>query len=1665
MSITVSVYSSKAYKDFLLPAINNAETVLYIDHNTFSIRKNEILRLEVIDGKWHFCDTERLYKNKQRYNGEPIGDNDGLLLKNPGEEDLYIKVTVGESAFSVYTKYDLSIVDKVTIGCSEENDIVYSSYFFDSQQVISRRHSVMEKKASGWIITPENGTHGSNGIFINDIRVSSARKLDFGDHINIWGLKMVFLGNMLAIKPDAALEVKSNKLIASVLESNVVPLETETIPPHEKNYYHRAPRNMEQLDTEEIEIEGPPAPREENNMSVFSAVGPALTMIIPMLASSMVAIVSSRMSGSSGNAFMFTGLITAGLSGVIGAFWAIRNMKTAKETARREETRRFDAYSTYLTKCKEEIQRKYIRNTEILNRQYPSATAVIDSDNAGFLGFWNRNRTHSDFLYHRLGLGDIPFQAEIVVPKEKFSVINDALADNPRYIKENFSTLHSVPVGIDLKQERLIGLIGGSEKRGGYPVVYDLVAQIATQNCYTDVKLAFVAKDPEIAGSNKWSFSLWLPHVWSQNKKSRYTAFGGEEASDVCYDLAQIMRQRAEEAGQSAGRTVEYSPHYILIVEDMSLIEGELLSKYIFDKENNLGITTILMVEKYSDLPNACECVIENDDEYKGIYYVSRGKNEGTPISFDSVEMYQLDKLSRKLANVEVNEIETGGEIPQAVTFFDMYGASSLEDLKVPERWRKNRTYETMKSMIGIKSGGQSCFLDLHEKYHGPHGLVAGTTGSGKSETLQTYMLSLAMNFSPDDVGFFIIDYKGGGMGNLFTALPHTLGQISNLSGNQVRRAMVSIKSENLRRQRIFNENGVNNINAYTKLVKSGEAKLPVPHLLIVIDEFAELKREEPDFMRELISVAQVGRSLGVHLILATQKPSGTVDDNIWSNSKFRLCLRVQDRQDSSDMLHKPDAAYITQTGRGYLQVGNDELYELFQSGWSGAVFDETSGSSKQVIATMITNTGRTGLVGNHAKSRKRLESKIRWIKKLLEGFTDNHRDAAGEESDFECVYRLVESLDYDFARTDYNSRLVRNFITLREEAVKQYGTANDDVIAEFIAENSARRGMKIPEAKEKTQLDAVVNYLAELSVRLGYQKQQPLWLPVLSDGISLDELSYERAESAGQGWPEYGNRWELKAPVGLCDDPVNQYQMPLVINFTEDGSHAVCGISMSGKSTLIQTLLYSLFTAYSPEYLNAYILDFGNRMMEAFEEDPHVGGILYETDTDTVGKFFHMLQDMLSERKALFKGGNYSQFTLKNGVQLPAVIVVIDNYTNFREKTEEKYDDQLIRISRECAANGIYLLVSGVGYGIADIPGKLGENIHKNICLELQDRFGYADLVGTTSISAYPDSGVPGRGLVSVDGVPLVFQTCVALKADDDYGRIEGIKEECLRMKSIWTGKKADPIPFIPEKPQRSVFVENKKVQDLIKKRDRIPIGYNLETADIESIDLRQSYCYMVTGKGRTGKTNLLKEIALSAQPKQGKTIIVEFGAEELRHTAEKVGAQYIDNFDDFFDFVQSDLINTVVERNNAKKSWKAEGLEDSEIFERMSEYQPYFIIIADMISFTETLHSMDAREKNVHGAMTNFFNKGSLLGIYYFAAMKWERPVPVAGKSVYDSFVQYKQGIYLGGDAENQSLFEFRGLSYRELANTNREAGYGITASTDTDNSVRIVVPLAKG
>lgn len=1113
MSCILSVYSISAFKEFLLPAIDNADSAVVVSKSVFALEQEITLWLEVLDGQWYIKnkDIPIAYRvSRERYMGQPLNDGDLLAITLCEGQILNIIVKVVKDAFLVYKKFDIRDMDFLSIGRNPSCDIRY-----DIHNLISGEHGLIRKSGSQYIVEDTS----TNGIFINSMRLAGAWQLSFGDCIDIFGLRMVFLGDVLAVNSGlSGLEIKEGIL---PLYRGIVTGEGgeeadggETAKPIN---FRRSPRKLYKLEKDVVEIEELSCFQERDRQILTMAAAPFLAMALPMLFGCSLAFGSTRISGGS-SVLAYAGLIMAAGASASAFLWSCINISYSRKKKKEEERRCLEIYGRYLTERAERVKFKYEKNLTALREMYPSAEECCRYTECS-PSLWNRNDSHEDVLFERLGVGDIPSLVKVVIPEEKFTLQDDVFVQKRKLIKENWQMMHQVPVGIDLLKHRLIGMIGGEKKQGAIEIMYAAVTQIAANNCYTDVKMAFVYEEKNYDNSQMWRFAKWLPHVWSEDKKTRYVAKNKTEAREVFYALAEVFRLRKETP--KGGKRLP-KPYYVFFIADQELLEGELISQYLLEPKEEYGVTTLLLAESYEKLPNACEYLIQKDSDFTGIYCMNGDDSQRQEVLFDAVAEVSLEDLGRRLSTTKVSETEVGQRLPDTLDFFEMYGISRIEELNILDRWRKNRTYESMKALVGKMAGGRNCYLDVHEKYHGPHGLVAGTTGSGKSEFLQTYILSLAMNFSPEDVSFFLIDFKGGGMADLFKGLPHLVGQISNLSGSQVHRAMISIKSENLHRQRIFSEYGVNHINLYTKLYKNKEAVYPLPHLFIIIDEFAELKREEPEFIRELISVAQVGRSLGVHLILATQKPGGTVDDNIRSNSRFKVCLRVQDGQDSREILHKPDAAYITRTGRCYLQVGNDELYEPFQAGYSGAVYDEDRDFETTRIAKMFSNTGREELIGKHVRAKQK------------------------------------------------------------------------------------RAGQNQLGIKEKTQLEIVVDYLRQTAKEAGYDYRLQFWLPVLPTELHLGELDgFGRIAYANGRWPHKNLPGEISAYVGLCDDPANQKQMPLVIDLTTKGHLAVCGTYGSGKSTFLQTFVYALICKYTPEEVNIYGIDYGSRMLAAFLKAP----------------------------------------------------------------------------------------------------------------------------------------------------------------------------------------------------------------------------------------------------------------------------------------------------------------------------------------------------------------------------------------------------------------------------------------------------------------------------
>lgn len=1568
MSTILSVYSKIAFKEYLLPAVENDDYLLVIDSGLFGLELDLELKMEVIDGKWSFIpkDGMILYyaSDKRQYNGEELTNGDVISFRISSDNNISVVVKELDNVFSVYEKFDIRNITSLTIGKNSNNVFTYGY-----EDLVSRDHAVIFKSSDGIQIEDKS----ANGTFINGKRIRGRTVLSFGDCIDVFGLRFVYLGTVLAVNTNVeGLQIRREYLSEFAEVSGGGKFSGTT---SEKKLFHRSPRNLPKIETEKIEIDAPPNPKELSLQPPLMAIGPSLTMALPMLMGCLLSMYGARANGMGSSVFMYTGLVTAIGSALLGAFWSINNMRYAKKKNKEEEEFRRKAYDDYLLNLADEVKTKYEHNTLSLLELYPECASLCTYDRDSLL-LWNRNYRHDDFLAERLGLGSLPFQVPIEVPRERFTLIKDSLAPKPSMIRDTYKYLHNVPVCLDFMENKLVGIIGGKNREGCYQVMHNLVAGIAANNCYTDIKTVFLYDSSVSEREDAWSFAKWLPHSWSEDKKSRFVATNKSEAGDVLYEITQVLRMRAEEKTNSFDE-IGYRPYYILFVETEKLLEGELISKYVFDQKENYGLSTVIMAEGYDELPNACEYIIENTNNFKGLYNVVDGYDDRIEIAFDSVSTKTLEDFARRLSNIEVREEEQTGEIPENLGFLEMYHVNHPSDLRVLERWKKARTYETMKALVGQRSGGVDCYLDIHEKYHGPHGLVAGTTGSGKSETLQTYMLSLALNYSPDDIGFFVIDYKGGGMANLFDGLPHMIGAISNLSGNQVRRAMVSIKSENLRRQRIFNEHGVNNINLYTRLYKSKEATIPVPHMFIVIDEFAELKREEPEFMKELISVAQVGRSLGVHLILATQKPSGTVDDNIWSNSKFRLCLRVQDRQDSNDMLHKPDAAYLTQAGRCYLQVGNDELYELFQSAYSGAEYDKDNAGATVEVAMMIEQNGKASVVGSSLKTKAKKDGQ-----------------------------------------------------------------------------------------KAVTELEAVIEHLGIVAKKGGYTHDLKLWLPVLKTEIFLDELKGYSEYAYSSGWKKQSfskGVLSLNTIIGMYDDPEHQAQEPLCLDLIEGGNHAIIGTVSTGKSTFISTFIYSLISTYDPASVNIYGIDFSSKMLAPFEKAPHVGGIMFEEDSEKISKFFNMITTIHAERKKLFRGGSYAQYVRANGLKYPVILIAVDNMGAFREKTGNKYDDILLNLLKEGISTGIYFLVSAGGFSMSEISGKMADNFRTTLTLELNDKYAYSEILRTMHIDVMPEENVRGRGLCKVGDAILEYHTALPFAAEDDYVRAESMENEFLRMSDAWNGKTARKIPEIPSKPVWSTFADLPEVSGIQNEGDMIPFGYDYANAMPYGIRLDKTYAYNVSGTLRTGSINALKCIIASISGMSGELCIIDQTGALVSVASNVKKATYITDAEGMKAYFEQ-LVPKFKDRNAIKKSLDAQGLADEEVYDRMQQFEKIFIVIDDLPMFIKTMDRPGDDIPSMSPFLCNLLDKGALHNVFWIYGFNQEDRNEVMSYQAYRLFIRDGMGAHFGGKMDSQQALPFEHMSFTDRSKTVKP-NVAMISTHDFDDTTCVIVPMYDG
>lgn len=817
------------------------------------------------------------------------GDEVGLL-KNAlrlGEVVFYLR----EGETKIYDLLDLS---EIQIGSHKGALITLDAEI----------ELLLQKTQNQWILTRMRGEFYKN----NHLEQNDQQLISFGDELSLGAVTIKLYPDEIWIQGPAQV----GKQLTLREPSRYAFYE-------EYPDYHRSPRIIYRGSEDKILINPPGQEPVKPSDELLKLIIPPLMMIGVTI---LITLIQPR------GIYI---LATVGMS-ITTMIFSIRGFFKNRKKYKADKKERIDLYHLYLKDKAMELTRLEREQKEGMNYHFPTVLELTDLVESYNHRIYEKTPLHFDFLYYRLGLGKLPTSYELNYGQRERSGKKDALEEEGYALYSRHKKIPDMPIPANLSHGP-VGYIG--PRNLVLEQLQLLVMQIATFHSYHDVQFITILPEEE---KEQWSWMRWLPHAKLQELNVRGFVYNQRTRDQVLNSLNQILKlRRSQKEETSHKESTLFHPHYVVLVTDEKLILDHVIMEFFTEDPTDLGCSLVFVEDVMSSLSENIQTVINIKDRNTGQLVMEEGVLKETDFRLDHFPVdYDKERIARTLA--PLNHLQNlKSSIPDSVTFMEMYGAETFEDLQVSSRWEKNAPYKSLAVPIGLRGQGDLVQLNLHEKAHGPHGLIAGTTGSGKSETIQSYILSLAVNFHPHDVAFLLIDYKGGGMANLFKNLPHLLGTITNLDGAQSMRALASINAEIHRRERLFREFEVNHINQYQKKFKNGEAKEPLPHLFLISDEFAELKANQPDFIKELVSIARVGRSLGVHLILATQKPSGVVDDQIWSNSRFKIALKVADRSDSNEMLHTPDAAEITQTGRAYLQVGNNEVYELFQSAWSGA--------------------------------------------------------------------------------------------------------------------------------------------------------------------------------------------------------------------------------------------------------------------------------------------------------------------------------------------------------------------------------------------------------------------------------------------------------------------------------------------------------------------------------------------------------------------------------------------------------------------------------------------------------------------------------------------------------------------------------------------------------
>lgn len=716
---------------------------------------------------------------------------------------------------------------------------------------------------------------------------------------------------------DTALEITKNATVKrSVPTSATVP-------------FTRSPRVVSPLPDDEIELPDPPTKPQPRAFPRIALLGPVILGL---------------------TMFLVTGRVLSLIFVAMSPFMMIGSFVDNKYNQRKQGAIKLKEFEGALEVAAAELERAQARERTARIERSPAVAEVRDAIATLAPPLWTHRPEHEQFLEVRLGLGTVPSSMDVKGPSLRDAV--EGTWEKVSALKDRYTTISSVPVTASLRDSGGLGIVGDAVT--GLGVARAALIQVA--GLHSPMECVVTAFVPG-GNDGNWRWLEWLPHTSSPLSPIPGDHVAGSRAASarLLTALEALVAQRAgtdiaslvpEPRGAHTTNTENVrqddtptTPAVLVVVDDSAPADRRRLIR-LAEKGADVNVHVLWVARAATSLPGACRSFVDVGGAGTAVVgHVRRGGFD-EPVTVEALSVAEAEESARRLACVEDVGVvvDDAADVPDAVSYLELHGFEALEPGHHEQRWRRDASPQpgtkrpfSLRALVG-HAGDEPFYLDL--KSQGPHALVGGTTGAGKSEFLQAWILGMAAAYSPERVTFLYVDYKGGSAFADCINLPHSVGLVTDLTPHLVDRALTSLRAELHYRERLLAAKGAKDLET---LDKTGDPETP-PSLVIVIDEFAALAQEVPEFVDGVVDIAQRGRSLGLHLIMATQRPAGVIKDNLRANTNLRIALRMADEADSSDILGVPAAAHVDPSlpGRAMARTGPGRL-STFQSAYAGA--------------------------------------------------------------------------------------------------------------------------------------------------------------------------------------------------------------------------------------------------------------------------------------------------------------------------------------------------------------------------------------------------------------------------------------------------------------------------------------------------------------------------------------------------------------------------------------------------------------------------------------------------------------------------------------------------------------------------------------------------------